>query len=417
MTSRDKGGMSMATLAQRRGLQTVPALVLLLGASLLLNYVDRGAIGVAAPLMKSDLGLSATAFGIAVSAFFWIYAPVQLLLGSLCDRFSVYRMLALGTALWSASTILMGFVGGFLSLFLLRMVLGIGESIIFPGSSKMICRHVPAERRGLANAIVMTGVALGPAVGTLLGGSILAAFGWRPMFVVFGMASALWLIPWGGLVRTLPVRKGADQPSFPLRKVIGRWSLWAMGVGHATSNYGLYFLLAFLPLFLVQQRGLTILQMTMLATLGYAVQAASALAFGAISDRWTRAGGSEPRIRRAMLVGGHLIYGVAIMMLFAVHGMPMIALLLCILGACGGPVSVNIYAVAQMFAGERASGTWVGIQNAVGNVSGIFGPALSGFIIDRMGYGSAFALAAAISIFGGLWWAFGVPRIEQIALD
>ena len=152
----------MATLAQRRGLQTVPALILLLGASLLLNYVDRGAIGVAAPLMKSDLGLSATAFGLAVSAFFWIYAPVQLVLGWLCDRFSVYRLLALGTALWSASTLLMGFVGGFLSLFLLRMVLGIGESIIFPGSSKMICRHVPAERRGLANAVVTTGVALGP---------------------------------------------------------------------------------------------------------------------------------------------------------------------------------------------------------------------------------------------------------------
>jgi MFS family permease len=281
----------------------------------------------------------------------------------------------------------------------------------------MICRHVPPERRGLANAVVMTGVALGPAVGTLIGGSILATFGWRPMFVVFGMASALWLIPWGGLVRTLPVREGTDHASFPLRKVIGRWSLWAMGIGHATSNYGLYFLLAFLPLFLVQQRGLTIVQMTMLATLGYAVQAASALTFGAISDRWTRAGGSEARIRRAMLVCGHLIYGVAIMALFAVHSMPMIALLLCILGACAGPVSVNIYAVAQMFAGERASGTWVGIQNAVGNVSGIFGPALAGFIIDRRGYGSAFALASAISIAGGLWWAFVVPGIRQIDLD
>jgi MFS family permease len=407
----------MATLAQRRVVNPVLPLVLLLGASLLLNYVDRGAIGVAAPLMKSDLGLSATAFGIAVSAFFWIYAPVQLVLGWLCDRFSVYRLLALGTVLWSASTILMGFVGGFLSLLLLRMVLGIGESIIFPGSSKMICRHVPAERRGLANAVVMTGVALGPAVGTLLGGSILVAFGWRVMFVLFGMASALWLLPWARLVRTLPIGEGGNQTGFPVRKVIGRWSLWAMGIGHATSNYGLYFMLAFLPLFLVQQRGLTILQMTMLATLGYAVQAVSALTFGTMSDRWTRAGRSEPRIRRAMLIGGHLAYGVAIMALFAAQSAATIALLLCVLGACGGPISVNIYAVAQMFAGPRASGTWVGIQNAVGNVSGIFGPALSGLIIDRMGYGSAFALASAISLFGGLWWAFGVPAIRQIELD
>jgi MFS family permease len=213
------------------------------------------------------------------------------------------------------------------------------------------------------------------------------------------------------------VSEEGDRTGLPVRKVMGRWSLWAMGIGHATSNYGLYFMLAFLPLFLVQQRGLTILEMTMLATLGYAVQAVSALTFGSLSDRWARAGGSEPRIRRAMLIGGHLVYGVAIMALFAVHGAPMIALLLCILGACAGPISVNIYAVAQMFAGPRASGTWVGIQNAVGNVSGIFGPAISGLIIDRMGYGSAFALASAISIFGGLWWAFGLPRIAEIELD
>jgi MFS family permease len=85
-------------------------LVLLLGAAIFLNYVDRGAIAVAAPLMKTELGLSATAFGIAVSAFFWVYAPVQLLVGWLCDRFSVYRLMAGGIILWAASTLLTGFV-------------------------------------------------------------------------------------------------------------------------------------------------------------------------------------------------------------------------------------------------------------------------------------------------------------------
>lgn len=97
----------MASIARRTALNPTVALVLLLGASILLNYIDRGAIGVAAPIMKSELRLSATAFGLAVSAFFWIYAPVQLVLGWLCDRFSVYRLLALGTLLWSVSTILM----------------------------------------------------------------------------------------------------------------------------------------------------------------------------------------------------------------------------------------------------------------------------------------------------------------------
>ena len=407
----------MATLARRPALQAVPTLILLLGASVMLNYVDRGAVGVAAPLMKSELGLSATTFGVAVAAFFWIYAPIQLVLGRLCDRFSVYKLLALGTLLWSISTLLMGFVAGFLSLFVLRLILGIGESIAFPGSSKIIARHVPPERRGLANAVVASAIALGPAVGTLLGGSIMAAFGWRPMFVVFGLISAMWLLPWQRIVRALPADTGAGETSFPVRKILGRWSLWAMGVGHALSNYGFYFLLAFLPLYLVQQRGLTIMQMTMLATLGYAVQACAALTLGTISDGWTRSGRSEASVRRWMLAGGQIAAGVSIIGIFLADDLVTVVAWLCVAGVATGSLSLNLYAVAQMFAGRRASGTWVGIQNAVGNVSGIVGPVISGMIIDRAGYGGAFALTAAITTFGALWWIWGVPRIEQVALD
>ena len=407
----------MATLVQRRTLNPAVALVLLLGASVILNYIDRGALGVAAPLMKSDLRLSATEFGLAVSAFFWIYAPIQLILGWLCDRLSVYRLFALGTVLWSLGTLLMGFVGGFLSLFILRLMLGVGESIAFPGSSKLICRHVPPERRGLANAVVAAALALGPAIGTLLGGSIVAEFGWRIMFVVFGTASAIWLIPWRHVVRELPTNSSATEASFAVRKVIGRWSLWSMGVAHFCGNFGFYFLLAWLPLFLVQQRGLTIIGMTMLATVGYAVQAISAIALGSISDRWTRSGRSEAAIRRWMMIVGQLVSGACIVGIFIAHNLFAIALLLSIAGVCTAAGSLNLYAVAQMFAGRRASGTWVGIQNSIGNVAGIIGPVICGIIIDRAGYAGAFVLTATITSFGGLWWAFGIPRIEPIELD
>jgi MFS family permease len=367
--------------------------------------------------MTADLGLSATRFGLAVAAFYWIYAPIQLFLGRLCDRFSVYKLLALGTLLWSVSTLLMGLVAGFLSLFLLRLVLGVGESIFFPGSSKIICRHVPPERRGLANGIIAVALALGPAVGTLIGGSLLAAFGWRVMFVVFGLASAMWLLPWRGVVRTLPAHSVACESSFAVRKIIGRWSLWSMGIGHALSNYGFYFVLAFLPLYLVKQRGMTIMEMTMLTTLGFAAQALAALALGTTSDRWTQSGRSEATVRRWMLAGGQLIGGACIIGIFLAHDRAVIALLLCILGPATGALSLNLYAVAQMFAGPRASGTWVGIQNAVGNSSGIAGPVISGIIIDRAGYGGAFALTAAVSSFGAIWWLFCVPRIQQVELD
>ncbi|WP_155265112.1 MFS transporter, partial [Sphingomonas segetis] len=143
----------MTHTAQRGG----TLLVLLLGAAVFFNYVDRGAIGIAAPLMTAELKLDAKAFGIVLSAFFWVYAPAQLVVGWLVDRFSVYRLMALGVLLWAASTLLMGLVGGFASLLVLRVMLGIGETVAFPGASKIITRHVPAERRGMANAALALG--------------------------------------------------------------------------------------------------------------------------------------------------------------------------------------------------------------------------------------------------------------------
>src|SRR3954471_5747381 len=183
----------MASIAlARRGSS---AIVFLLGAAVFLNYVDRGSIAVAAPVMKGELGLSNEAYGWAVSAFFWVYAPVQLFAGWLCDRFSVYKLLAAGILLWAASTVLMGFVGGFASLLVLRIMLGIGESLAFPGSSKIIARHVPPERRGVANSALAMGIAVGPAVGTLGGGFMVAYWGWRAMFIVFGLVTLIWLVP------------------------------------------------------------------------------------------------------------------------------------------------------------------------------------------------------------------------------
>ena len=403
----------MATIARTEGVTR--ALVILLGAAVFLNYVDRGAIAVAAPLMKGELGLTATQFGTAVSAFFWIYAPVQLFAGWMCDRFSVYRLMAIGVIVWAASTLLMGFAGGFLSLLVLRVMLGLGESIAFPGSSKIIAQHVPAERRGIANAAVATGIALGPAVGTLAGGLILASLGWRAIFIVFGLATLIWLVPWQRVVSQLPARPvGPAGPAVPVARLLGRWSLWAMSIGHAAGNYSFYFMLAFLPLYLVQERGFSITEMTFIATLGYAVQAVAALTLGHASDRWTRSGRSEAAMRRGMLVVGQLVAAGCILGVAASGARLVIAILLCLAGIATASLSMNLYAVAQMFAGPRAAGTWIGVQNALGNASGIVGPVVSGILIDRAGYDSAFYLAAAVAAFGGIWWLFAIPRIAQV---
>jgi len=408
----------MATAAVPKATRNVAnLLVLLLGTAIFLNYVDRGSLAVAAPLMKGDLGLSNEAYGWAVSAFFWVYAPVQLFAGWLCDRFSVYRLLALGILLWAASTLLMGFVAGFASLFVLRIMLGVGESLAFPGSSKIIARHVPADRRGVANAALAMGIALGPAVGTLAGGLMVAHWGWRAMFFVFGAVTLLWLLPWRQTVRALPTAGHLDGGErVPVGALIGRWSLWSMSIVHALGNYCFYFLLAWLPLFLTKSRGFSISEMAWLASLGYAVQGACAFAFGHFSDWWTNSGRSEALCRRWMMVASQAVAAAAILGLAFAHSALSIGILLCLAGAASAALSMNLYAIGQMFAGPRAAGTWVGAQNAIGNLSGILGPIVTGIIVDRAGYESAFYVTAAVAAVGALWWAVGVPRIEQVNL-
>jgi MFS family permease len=407
----------MATLAR----PAVPALslVLLVAAAILLNYVDRGTIAVAAPLMKGELGLSATGFGLAISAFFWVYAPIQLGVGWLCDRFSVYRLLAAGLALWALSTMLTGLIGSLPQLVLLRLLLGVGESIAFPGASKIICRHVPVGRRGIANAAIAAAIALGPGVGTLAGGMITARYGWRPMFVLFGFATLLWLLPWSAVLRAAPADPDhSTRERFPLRRLIATRALWATSFGHFAVNYGFYFLLAWLPLYLVQQRGFTLEGMTLLASLVYAVQAASALLLGWSCDRHIAGGRGEGAACRLLIACGISLLALGILgAAFAVDDRVLAACLL-LAGIGMGPCSTYLYAIAQIFAGPRAAGTYVGVQNAVGNAAGIIGPIVTGIIVDRTGsFVAAFIVAAAICGVGTLCWAVAVPRIAPLALD
>jgi MFS family permease len=270
----------------------------------------------------------------------------------------------------------------------------------------------------MANAALAVGIALGPAVGTLAGGLMVAHWGWRAMFMVFGAVTLVWLAPWRKVSSNLPERAaGAEDRRLPAAALLGKWSLWSMSIVHALGNYCFYFLLAWLPLFLTKSRGFSIEEMAWLASLGYTVQGVCAFAYGHFSDWWTRSGRSEAFCRRWMMVASQALAAGAIVGLAFAHTAPAIAILLCFAGAASASLSMNLYAIAQMFAGPRASGTWVGFQNAIGNTSGIFGPIVTGIIVDKAGYESAFYLTAAVAAFGALWWAVGVPRIEQVELQ
>ena len=401
--------------SQRAGLW----LTLLLAAMVLLNYVDRGAVGIAAPKLKDELMLSAAAFGVVVSAFSWVYAPAQFAVGWLSDRFCVYRMIAAGLGVWALATLLTGFANGFAMLVGLRVMLGIGEGVAFPSASKIIARHVSGERRGIANGAVAVALAWGPALGIFAGGLILRYFGWRPIFFTFGSITLLWIVPW--LFVSRPQWRSYAHGSgknVPVRRVMRNRTVWLMGIGHFSNTYGFYFLLAWLPLFLVKGRGIPILEMTGMITIAYIVQGFGALGWGWLSDRLVKAGWDEGRVRIGLMCLYHLASAASILGVGLSASASMILAWLVFGAVFGGIGGAHVYAIAQIYAGPRASGTWVGVMNGVGNTSGIVGPILTGLLIQETGsYMAAFVVSAVIVGFGAIWWAVALPKIEQVALD
>ncbi|EGD60270.1 major facilitator transporter [Novosphingobium nitrogenifigens DSM 19370] len=403
----------MAGQVRAAGDLRVWPMVALLALVVLLNFVDRGAIGIAAPLMQQSLGLSATRFGLAVSAFFWTYGLTQPFIGALADRWSAARLLSLAVALWACATLFTGLANGLAMLVGLRLLLGLGEAALFPSTAKLIAAHVPVERRGLANAMIATGLALGPALGTMAGGMILARHGWRPVFFWFGAATLVWLVPWALIGRQMnraTAGKAVEPPS-PMRDLLRRPGLWLMGVAHALANYGFFFVLIWLPLYLVKSRGLPIPTMTVLATMTYGMQALASLGWGQLADALVRRGGEPSRVKRRLCVVAELgsvagIAGVAL-----AQGTTGLCAALLVTGLFLGCLPTMVYALGQLHAGPRDAAGWVGVQNAIGSVSGIVGPVVTGAIVDATGsFNGAFAFAAAVSAAGAAMFAWGLPE-------
>src|SRR5437868_5947124 len=173
--------MTTPSMTVRTRLSGALTLVLiLLACSVFINYIDRGNLSIAAPLLKGELKISDSQLGLLLSSFFWTYALFQIVSGWMVDRFNVNWVIAGGFFLWSAATAATGLIHGFVALMALRLILGMGESVAYPSYSKILARHFPEYHRGLANALIDAGSKCGPAIGTLLGGVLMARYGWRP---------------------------------------------------------------------------------------------------------------------------------------------------------------------------------------------------------------------------------------------
>lgn len=406
----------MATVTAGRTLSIAASrgtLTALLALAIFINYLDRGNLATAAPLIKSDLHLSNLQVGLLLSAFFWIYTPGQLVAGWLVDRLGGRRALGLGFAVWSLATALTGVARGFALLLVFRVLLGVGEAVAFPAMSKLFAKAVPPSELGVVNSIAISGLFLGPAVGVLAGGMLMAAVGWRTMFLVFGTLALLWLIPWTLQARRLGGKDRQEAPAFPpLRLVLRQRSLWGASLGHFGTVFGLYFLLSWMPLWLVHNRGYSVTGMAKLLGATYLVSAIAAVLAGWICDRLIASGFSINAVRKGVSIIGHV--GSAVGLLGCALGTPNVVVA-SLFPAAASLAIVAIFPIAQTLAGPRAAGRWVGVQNCVANTAGIIGPTVTGWIADETGsFDMAFLLAGVVVLFGAVGWAFMIPRVQEV---
>ena len=409
--------MATSTLPRRKGLSRSLSLVLaLLAISVFINYVDRGNLSIAAPMLKDELGISASQLGVLLSAFFWTYAFSLPFAGWLVDRLNVGWVFAGGFFLWSAATAATGFAHTFQALLTLRLILGLGESVAYPSYSKIIALNFPEEHRGLANSLISAGLVLGPGFGMVMGGMLMARFGWRLFFIVLGLASMSWLIPW---VKWMPKKQAArkeDAAGAPsLREFLSLRSAWGTSIGLFSTNYVNYFLITWLPFYLVRERHFSMDNMAKIGGTAYLLGACITTLSGWLSDRWIRSGATPTRVRKTFTSGGTAFSG-AFIGLAAVSG-PDYCVAALILGVMSFAVcSSNMWAITQTLAGPQAAGRWTGFQNFLGNQAGIVAPALTGFVLGRTGHFYwAFAIVAAVAWVGAASWVLIVGRVEPVA--
>ena len=391
--------------------------LVLLVVSVAINYVDRGILSVTGVALSQELHLKPHELGFLLSAFFWTYAFFQLVAGWLIDRYNVILVFAVGFGIWSAATAVTGLVSGFAALFLLRLMLGISESVAYPSYSKIIAAGFLERQRGLANGLIDVGCKLGPAAGMIVGGLILYRFGWRMVFISIGLASLFWLVPWiiaAPKMRTVSsMRARYDGPGF--WEILEKRDAWGTIIALFGANYGWYFMLTWIPQYLLMERHYSVRAMALTGWLPFCATACGATVGGVLSDAWIRRGATPTLVRKSFVIGG--LIGCAILLMpAAMVANQLSAMSLLILAAfIYGLYSGNLWAITQTLAGPLASGKWTGLQNCAGNLAGIAAPIVTGFIVERTGqFYLAFVWVSLNLTVSALSYAFVVGRVEPV---
>ena len=222
-----------------------------------------------------------------------------------------------------------------------------------------------------------------------------------------GSFSIKWMPRGGAIHRTLDAAPGFTD-------ILRQRSFWGVCAGHYSIIYLLYFMLTWLPFYLIRERHLSMQSMIKIATAYYLTDALSAVATGWLADSYIRRGHSPTLVRKSAMALGHLIAALALLACAVANS----HWYLWCLGAIGigeGVAGAGTFAFSQTLAGPHATGKWSGLQNGFANVSGVVAPALTGFLVDRTGnFLLPLVIAALVLVAGGLSWLFVVGRVEEV---
>jgi ACS family glucarate transporter-like MFS transporter len=398
-------------------------LLLLIFVITTINYADRATFSIAGDAASKDLGLDPVEMGYILSAFAWAYVIGQIPGGALLDRFGTKLIYALAIAFWSFFTLLQGFAGLvtgggiFATLFAMRFAVGLAESPSFPGNARLVAAWFPGPERGTASAIFNSAqyfslVAFAPLMGWLV-----HSFDWHSVFFVMGAlgivgATVFWMVvrspsehPWvnraelelieqgGGLIH-MESRGAAASAPFTwanVRQVLGSRMLLGVFIGQYGINVLTYFFVTWFPIYLVKERGLSIL------SAGFAAAAPALCGFvggvlgGVISDRILKRSGSLNKARKVPLLIG-MILASSIIACAYIDDSTVIIIVMAVAFFGKGIASLG-WAVISDTSPREFVGVTGGIFNTFGNVAGIVTPIVIGYIVKATG-----------SFDGGLWF-------------
>jgi MFS transporter, ACS family, D-galactonate transporter len=372
-------------------------------------------LSVAAPSLSIDLDLTPVELGYLLSAFFWSYAAFQTVSGWLTDRFPVIWVFSIGFFVWSVATLGSGFAGTLQALMVWRLLLGAGESVAFPSYSKVIASGFAAEQRGVPNSLIEAGTKLGPALGTLIGGLLVARYGWRMLFIGLGAGSLLWLIPWLiSAPRVLEAKREALAETASLMDVLANRDAWGTFIGNSCYTYVYYFLLTWLPSYLVKERHVSLQMMGILGSVPFWGAAVAAAISGWASDAWIARGGSPTLVRKTFVTTGLLLSTVMVASVM-VPDLTASIMLLSVAYIAFGIFASNHWAITQTLAGAGAVGKWAGIQNTMGSLSGVVAPVVTGYIVQETGsFFWAFMSPAILAVVGACAYLFIVGPVQPV---